>query len=136
MTKYIEHAIDNADTNYVYQPGLADLDGRLAARWCSQWSYQSVLSLTGFREIAQEFQEAPIVPPALYEEGKGGAVDIWIGDFIISGRVSGGQLVDLVSKRDPGQGSVAKLEDWLGSVRRKADPNVKQRGFFAGAIEV
>lgn len=135
LTRYMEHAIDNADTNYAYHPSLADLDGSLAARWCSEWGYQDALSASGVKDIVEEFQGASVVPPALYEVRKDGALDIWIGDFVLSGRVSGGQLVDLVSKREAGQGSVAKLENWLGSVRRKADPNVKQRGFFAGALE-
>lgn len=135
LIRYIEHAIENADTNYVFRPTLGELDGGLAARWCEKWKYQTVLKVSGMADHLNKYRHAPIVPPVLYEERIDGVIDLRIGDCVISGRVSGDRLIELKSTGNQDEDSSLKLEDWLGSVRQKGDPNVRRRGFFAGCIE-
>ena len=134
LSRYIEHAIAHADTRYVHEPLLSELDGLLAARWCEKWRYQRVLEVSGLDAVLPQYQTGALVPPVLYEECRNGAVRVWIGETQIAGRVKGDRVEDFAVEKAKNGDSNAKLEEWLASVRRKNDPEVKRRGIFAGKL--
>ena len=134
LVAYLDHAIEYADAQYVNNPMLCELDGKLAARWCSAWKLNSEIEISGLDSEIDSLGNKDTIPPVIYEESKNGVIHIWIGNLEVEGKDVGGRFCGHLTSNVAAIHSADKLKAWLQSVRRPKDPDIVQRGFFAGSI--
>ena len=65
---YFEHAISNADTRYVFNPRQSELDGKLAARWCSACPLPKDIAIRCSIDDWRMFSDLTQNGPALFEK--------------------------------------------------------------------
>jgi phosphatidylserine/phosphatidylglycerophosphate/cardiolipin synthase-like enzyme len=134
LVAYLDHAIEYADTQFLNNPLLCELDGRLAAKWCSAWRLNSEVEISGIGLELGYLDNSDTIPPAIYEEAKNGAIHIWVGNHEVVGKDVGGRFRGSLASNPSAIHSADKLKSWLQSVRRPKDPDIVYRGFFAGSI--
>lgn len=134
LTAYIEHAIEYADTKYLKNPTLSELDGLLAARWCSAWNMDKEAEVIGVGSSLNYINNNDTIPPVLYEEFKNGSIYIWCGECQILGKNINGRFFGTLSDKPSDTCSEEKLKSWMQSVRRNSNSDVVRRGFFAGSM--
>ena len=134
LLDYINHAIEYADTKYLDNPMLCELDGKLAAKWCSAWRLDNQVEITGMESAFIELERNEYIPPVIFEEGKDGVIQMWFGNHEVAGKDVDGQFRGSTVKDDATIHSAERLNSWLQSVRRSEDPYFVRRGFFAGSI--
>ncbi len=134
LITYMEHAINHADAKYLKNPTLSELDGTLAARWCSAWNMDSEAEVTGADSAMKHLNTSDTIPPVLYEEFNNGTIYIWCGVYQISGKNINGKFIGTLLDKPSEMCSADKLKSWMQSVRRNNNSDVVRRGFFAGSM--
>jgi hypothetical protein len=135
LVRYIDHAITNADARFYRDPVLAELDGRLAARWCKSWARGTRIKVAcdsaAFSRLAKESHAGP----CLYEELAGDSVRLFVGGVVVEGKYEGEMLAGTVSPSSAGSTASDRLKEWMRSPRSRTDNVTLARGFFGGTLE-
>ena len=133
LLRYMDHAVEHADTQFVRDPTHAQLDGRLAARWCQKWPDAADVAVqcdeSQFAQLAEQSRRSP----CLYER-TGQHVRLYLGTVFVEGWVDNGKAtVDSpIVNRDCC--STGRMKRWLQSVRDGSKGCTSQRGIFAGRM--
>jgi hypothetical protein len=132
LVRYMEHAITNADTSFRRDPTAAELDGRLAAKWCKSWPRESDLAVAcpskEFAFLSNEAAEGP----CLYEKLNDTRYRLYVGGAVVDGAFERETFVSNVGPMSDGRDAASRLKEWMKSPRTRADNIPVSRGFFAG----
>lgn len=131
VDRYLQHAIENADVRYVRNPSQADLDGILAARWCSPCLLPKKLTVKCSPSDWLTFREATESGPVLFEITGNDPCRLIAGDNEFH-LVQDGSAHRL-QPRSASASSAETLRTWLGSARQKRQDEVK-RGFCVSEV--
>lgn len=132
LARYMEHAIVNADVRFCRDPSAAELDGRLAARWCKSWPGQSEIELACTQgEFAVLTKEAAS-GPCLYEEDDDKRYRLYVGGVVVEGTFERDFGVAKIGPVPDGCDAAARLNEWMKSPRIRDNGAPAGRGFFAG----
>ena len=136
ISQYIDHAIANADTEFVRNPTHAELDGRLAARWCSPWPGKCKLSIQGPEEVSRAFDREVSTGPVLFEQTEDGGLTLFAGRSGLSIEQSTAESYRTDRGLLPQNLTTCeRLTNWLTSVRRRTENGQKvMRGFCPAVI--
>ena len=133
LSRYMNHVIDHADTEFVHNPTLADLNGRLAARWCKDWKgnldVRVRCNLSEFSGLVEHAKKGP----CLFERTDR-QVRFYVGRTILEGEEYGGTITASPSPEEISQSAADRLKDWLKSVRDRGKRAKSERGFFPGRM--
>lgn len=133
LLRYMDHAIEHANTEFVRNPTLAQLDGCLAARWCKEWTDRAdVVVRCSPREFAG-LSEQMSRGPCLFERS-GQDVRFYFGTLSVEGRVVDGEVTLGPRVAEADLPSTDRMRDWMRSVRDGSKAETTQRGFFAGRM--
>lgn len=123
IARYLDHAMSNAETTYVVNPTLAELDGRLAARWIAPWPHHVVVSVPFGTPLFEALGRAG--EPILYEQAADETLTVYVGGLALcvnSGDVTPSDVT-----------ATQRLQNWLESSRFAGKPCSK-RGFCPATI--
>jgi phosphatidylserine/phosphatidylglycerophosphate/cardiolipin synthase-like enzyme len=134
LLRYLDHAVEHADTRFVRDPTHAQLNGFLAARWCKTWPWGDEVRILCSAQEARQFADAANCGPVLYEAHQG-KLFLYAADceFEIDTRSEGwtGKLAKSAGKMT----AAARLDQWLRSVRdRPGSQPAESRGFCAAKL--
>ena len=128
LKRYADHAIANADAEFLRNPQLRDLDGRLAARWCKPWSLGSEVHLS-CSDVSSHLANWATEPgPCLFEAGPSANVRVYLGTAVLEGDIQDGTAV-IRKVADSDQNAGDRLQNWMASVRQGGNASAHQRGF-------
>ena len=128
LKRYADHAIANADAEFLRNPQLCDLDGRLAARWCKRWNFGSEVHLSCTKASSHLAKLATEPGPCLFESGPSSDLRVYLGTSVLEGEVQDGTAV-IGKVVDSEQNADDRLQSWLASVRQASNASAYQRGF-------
>jgi phosphatidylserine/phosphatidylglycerophosphate/cardiolipin synthase-like enzyme len=133
LKRYADHAIENADAEFVRNPHLGDLNGQLAARWCKRWNLDSEIQLAcpGASNLLAKW--ATESGPCLFEAGSSSDLRLYLGTAVLKGDIQSGATV-IREVADSDQHVDDRLQSWLASVRQGGNANAIQRGFCAARL--
>ena len=134
LRRYMDHAIEHADTQFVRNPTHAQLNGSLAARWCATWPWDREVRIACSAREARLFADAANRGPVLYEAHQGKLV-LYAADceFEIETRSEG--WTGKVAKSAGDMTAAARLDKWLRSVRDRPESQpAESRGFCAAKL--
>jgi hypothetical protein len=132
LVRFMEHAITNADTSFRRNPTAAELDGRLAARWCKSWPRESELAVACQPEEFGVLAKQAAAGPCLYEELNDKQYRLYVGGAVVDGVFERDTCVSSVGPTPDGCDAAARLKEWMKSPRIRGDSVPVARGFFAG----
>jgi phosphatidylserine/phosphatidylglycerophosphate/cardiolipin synthase-like enzyme len=133
LLRYLDHAVEHADTRFVRDPTHAQLDGWLAARWCQKWPKPTDVTVRcDDRRFAQLAEQAPR-GPCLFERTDE-QVQFYLGTVSVEGRVDEGKVTVGAQIANADRTSTDRMKEWLRSVREGGKNRTSQRGFFAGRM--
>jgi len=127
---YLDHVIEHADTAFVRAPTLAELDGHLAARWCSRCELPGTITVRATQGDWEELVDATSRGAVLYERKDEVTWLLFAGDKLFELQGSEGGYRLRVNAADIPLN--ARLEDWLRSSR--APEITARRGFCSSRL--
>lgn len=131
VDRYLEHAINNADAKYVVDPSQGDLDGVLAARWCSQCPLPRNMPVSCEKADWRSLQTSASAGPVLFEASEDGRTRLLAGDSEFD--LVENQGVYRLRKAGSVISSAEVLRRLLESVRQNKKDEV-QRGFCTSRL--
>jgi hypothetical protein len=135
LVRYMEHAITNADTRFRRDPTAAELDGRLAARWCKSWPRDGNVivkcSAAEFAVLAEEASSGP----CLFEDFGAHRVCLYVRGALVEGSFEDGVLACTIRPTNDRCSAEVRLKEWMKASRIRADITPIARGFFAGKFK-
>jgi hypothetical protein len=123
IARDLDHAMSNAQTTYVVNPTLTELDGRLAARWVAPWSDQALINVPFSTPLSEALDRSG--EPILFEHTVDDTLTVYVDEFALcvgSGAVTRSDMT-----------AMQRLQKWLQSSRFAAKPDGK-RGFCTAKI--
>lgn len=136
LRAYIDHAIKYSNTEYSYNPLISELDGKLAARWCSSWPLEGEIEVVKAGVQLDYLKVGSIIPAVLYEQRESGEISIWCDDNEIVGENVNGKFYGALSEIPADKSSTERLDVWLQSAGRETSSDFVCRGFFSGSMLV
>jgi hypothetical protein len=138
LLRYMQHAIQNANTEFVRNPTHRQLDGNLAARWCKPWPNDVQSDVECPVAVFSQFAAQSETAPCLFEIDSGSRVQLFLGDATVFMRLCDERLiVDEAPLQDCGEPPICSADrvgQWLRSVRGGGDTTSLRRGFFSGLL--
>jgi phosphatidylserine/phosphatidylglycerophosphate/cardiolipin synthase-like enzyme len=137
LNDYLEHMFTNANTTFVRNPTIGELDGQLAARWCKKWPLRFGNRIMAPQEIAkiETFLHAAEKGLCLYERtGDEDEVLLYAEDTsaVLAGANTAEEMrIIRVEESTP---AIQRLQEWLCSVRRRQSGKPSRRGFCPASI--
>ena len=135
VIRYMNHIISNADTLFLRDPTMAEVDGKLAARWCKAWPYGQgeLLTIQGDASASEAFAREAADGPCLFENDGAENISLHAGNMTLKGTVEDHQFtLQSTDMRDTA--TTELLSTWLQSVRRGGIGTSEKQGFCTAML--
>lgn len=133
LIRYMDHAVEHANTEFVRNPTLAQLDGRLAARWCKEWNSQADVVVRSDARDFTTLSEQASRGPCLFERS-GQDVRFYVGTVSAEGRITNNEVTLQSGISDSDLSSMDRMKEWMQSVRDGGKNGTSEKGFFPGRM--
>jgi len=130
---YVDHCIEEADVKFVHDPTLADLNGKLAARWCMMCPIPSVVNIGEDHSDWDAIRTMASCGPVLFEQESPGSWRLFGGSQSVL-LCNSTKMFKLKEWREEEVSVYQRLCQWSKSVRGTCPDEM--RGFCASRFSV